>query len=52
MTRDESLVYRQGCPYDAMGDYSALIESNSEIEQQTYFSELSADICSAETKEI
>lgn len=51
MTRDESLVYRQGCPYDAMGDYSVFIERDSKIEQQTQSSEASADMF-AGTKEI
>ena len=26
MTREENLLYRRSCPYDAMGDYSLLIE--------------------------
>lgn len=51
MTREESLVYRQGCPYDAMGDYSVFIERDSKIEQQTQSSEASADMF-AGTKEI
>ena len=25
MTREENLLYRRSCPYDAMGDYSSLI---------------------------
>nr|WP_297872749.1 hypothetical protein [uncultured Blautia sp.] len=25
MTREENLLYRRSCPYDAMGDYSLLI---------------------------
>lgn len=25
MTREENLLYRRGCPYDAMGDYSSLL---------------------------
>nr|WP_317344193.1 hypothetical protein [Blautia caecimuris] len=25
MTREENLLYRRNCPYDAMGDYSLLI---------------------------
>lgn len=28
MTREENLLYRRNCPYDAMGDYSILIEEN------------------------
>ena len=30
MTREECLEYRKECPYDAMGDYSALIEKDRE----------------------
>ena len=26
VTREENLLYRRSCPYDAMGDYSLLIE--------------------------
>ena len=26
MTREENLLYRRQCPYDAMGDYSVLME--------------------------
>ena len=26
MTRQENLIYRKQCPYDAMGDYSVLME--------------------------
>lgn len=52
MTREESLVYRKRCPYDAMGDYSVFIESDLKIEQQTQSNEASADICPAGTKEI
>ena len=26
LTREENLLYRRSCPYDAMGDYSLLIE--------------------------
>ena len=25
MTREENLIYRRNCPYDAMGDYSLLM---------------------------
>lgn len=25
MTREENLLYRRRCPYDAMGDYSLMI---------------------------
>lgn len=28
VTREENLLYRRSCPYDAMGDYSLLIENN------------------------
>lgn len=28
MTREECLEYRKECPYDAMGDYSVLIEKD------------------------
>ena len=28
MTREENLIYRRSCPYDAMGDYSSLMEEN------------------------
>lgn len=28
MTREECLEYRKECPYDAMGDYSVLIEGD------------------------
>ena len=27
MTREENLLYRKQCPYDAMGDYSVLMEN-------------------------
>lgn len=27
MTRQENLIYRKQCPYDAMGDYSVLSET-------------------------
>ena len=27
MTREENLLYRRQCPYDAMGDYSVLMEN-------------------------
>ena len=30
MTRQENLIYRKQCPYDAMGDYSVLIENEKE----------------------
>ena len=29
MTRDENLLYRRNCPYDAMGDYSSLIDKTN-----------------------
>lgn len=28
MTREENLFYRRSCPYDALGDYSLLMEEN------------------------
>ena len=28
MTREECLEYQKECPYDAMGDYSVLIEKD------------------------
>ena len=30
MTREENLLYRRSCPYDAMGDYSNLMEENQD----------------------
>lgn len=30
MTREENLIYRRSCPYDAMGDYSILMEENQD----------------------
>lgn len=30
MTREENLLYRRSCPYDAMGDYSILMEENQD----------------------
>ena len=30
MTREENLIYRRSCPYDAMGDYSSLMEENQD----------------------
>lgn len=30
MTREENLLYRRQCPYDAMGDYSVLMENEKE----------------------
>lgn len=30
MTREESLAYRRECPYDAMGDYSVLLEKDKQ----------------------
>ena len=30
MTREENLFYRRSCPYDAMGDYSILMEENQD----------------------
>ena len=31
MTRQENLIYRKQCPYDAMGDYSVLMENEKNI---------------------
>ena len=31
MTRQENLIYRKQCHYDAMGDYSVLIENEKNI---------------------
>ena len=31
MTREENLLYRRQCPYDAMGDYSVLMENEKNI---------------------
>ena len=31
MTREENLLYRKQCPYDAMGDYSVLMENEKNI---------------------
>lgn len=28
MTKEENLVYRRGCPYDAMGDFSVFFEKD------------------------
>lgn len=30
MTREEGLAYRRECPYDAMGDYSVLLEKDKQ----------------------
>lgn len=30
MTREECLVYRKGCPYDAMGDFSVFMEEKED----------------------
>lgn len=30
LTREENLFYRRNCPYDAMGDYSILMEENQD----------------------
>ena len=30
MTREENLIYRRSCPYDAMGDYYILMEENQD----------------------
>lgn len=34
MTRQENLIYRKQCPYDAMGDYSVLIENEKNIKTE------------------
>ena len=34
MTREENLLYRRQCPYDAMGDYSVLMENEKNIEAE------------------
>lgn len=34
MTRQENLIYREQCPYDAMGDYSVLIENEKNIKTE------------------
>ena len=40
VTREENLLYRRSCPYDAMGDYSLLIEKQQmkSTESETSFS--------------
>lgn len=30
VTREEGLAYRRECPYDAMGDYSVLLEKDKQ----------------------
>ena len=35
MTREENLLYRRQCPYDAMGDYSVLMENEKNIKAET-----------------
>ena len=35
MTREESLVYRRSCPYDAMGDYTVFLDSDKGKDNQT-----------------
>ena len=34
MTRQENLIYRKQCPYDAMGDYSVLMENEKQIKAE------------------
>ena len=34
MTRKENLLYRRQCPYDAMGDYSVLVEKEKNIKAE------------------
>ena len=34
MTREENLLYRRQCPYDAMGDYSVLVEKEKNIKTE------------------
>ena len=34
MTREENLLYRRQCPYDAMGDYSVLVEKEKNIKSE------------------
>ena len=34
MTREENLFYRRQCPYDAMGDYSVLMENEKNIKTE------------------
>ena len=34
MTREENLIYRRQCPYDAMGDYSVLMENEKNIKAE------------------
>ena len=34
MTREENLLYRKQCPYDAMGDYSDLMENEKNIKAE------------------
>ena len=34
MTREENLLYRRQCPYDAMGDYSVLMENEKKIKTE------------------
>ena len=33
MTRQENLIYRKQCPYDAMGEYSVLMENDIKTER-------------------
>ena len=34
MTREENLLYRRQCPYDAMGDYSVLMKNEKNIKAE------------------
>ena len=39
MTREENLLYRRQCPYDAMGDYSVLMENEKNIKAEKKYQE-------------
>ena len=34
MTREENLLYRRQCPYDAMGDSSVMVEKERNIKAE------------------
>lgn len=34
MTRDANLLYRRNCPYDAMGDYSFLLDKTDKKQDE------------------
>ena len=40
MTRQENLIYRKQCPYDAMGDYSVLMENEKNIKTERNISNI------------